>query len=45
LKKNYETQLHKIDEELISVDKKLLILKNITPINLDEQKIKFIESK
>ena len=45
LKKNYEKQLKKIDEELISIDKKLLILKNITPINLDSEKEKFIESK
>ncbi|MDQ7021945.1 MAG: hypothetical protein Q9M97_00145 [Candidatus Gracilibacteria bacterium] len=42
LNKNYEKQLHKIDEELISVDKKLLILKNITPTNLIEEKINLL---
>jgi len=45
LKRNYEKQLKQIDNDLISVDKKLLILKNITPINLSEEKKKFIESK
>jgi len=45
LNKNYKKQLKAIDEELISIDKKLLILKNITPLNLVEQKQKFIESK
>ena len=45
LKRNYEKQLKKIDEELIWIDKKLLILKNITPINLASEKKKFIESK
>ena len=44
INRNYEKQLHKIDLELISVDKKLLILKNITPINVLEEKKKFIES-
>jgi hypothetical protein len=37
--------LKQIDIDLISIDKKLLILKNITPINLVEEKKKFIESK
>jgi hypothetical protein len=45
LKRNYEKQLKKIDEELISIDKKLLILKHITPTNLASEKKKFIESK
>ena len=45
LKKNYEKQLNKLDEELIKIDKKLLILKNITPINISEEKKKFIDSK
>jgi alpha-L-glutamate ligase-like protein len=42
--RNYEKQLKKIDEELIWIDKKLLILKHITPINLLSEKNKFIES-
>jgi len=45
LNKNYKKQLIKLDEELIKIDRKLLILKNITPINLTEEKKKFIESK
>lgn len=45
LKKNYEKQLIRLDEELIKIDKKLLILKNITPLNLSEEKKKFIDSK
>ena len=44
VKINYETQLKKIDTKLISIDKKLLILKHITPINVLEEKQKFIES-
>lgn len=44
IKRNYETLLKKIDSELISIDKKLLILKYFTPINLKEEKKKFIES-
>ncbi len=45
VKKNYELQLKKIDKKLIWIDKKLLILKNITPTNSLDQKKKFIESK
>ena len=44
IKKNYEKILKKIDEQLISIDKKLLILKAFTPINLQEEKQKFIDS-
>lgn len=44
VKRNYEKQLKKIDEELIWIDKKLLILKSITPLNVVEEKRKFIES-
>ena len=44
IKKNYEKLVKKIDEELLFIDKKLLILKAITPLNLKEEKIKFIES-
>ena len=43
--KNYDNQLKKIDKEIMSIDKKLLILKVITPINLLEEKKKFIDSK
>ncbi len=45
IKKNYEKILEELDKNLISIDKKLLILKNITPINIKEEKQKFIESK
>jgi hypothetical protein len=34
-----------IDKKLISIDKKLLISKYFTPINLSEEKQKFIKSK
>ncbi len=44
VKRNYEKQLKKIDEELIWIDKKLLILKYITPLNIVSEKKKFIES-
>jgi len=44
IKKNYDTQLRKIDKSIVSIDKKLLILKAITPINLEEEKEKFIKS-
>ncbi len=44
VKVNYETQLKKIDQKIISIDKKLLILKHITPINVLEEKEKFIKS-
>jgi len=44
IKKNYEKILEKIDDSLVSIDKKLLILKYFTPINLNEEKKKFIES-
>jgi len=43
--KNYDNQLRKIDKKIMSIDKKLLILKTITPINLLEEKKKFIDSK
>lgn len=43
--KNYEDQITKIDTGLMSIDKKLLILRNITPINLLEEKIKFTTFK
>jgi len=45
IKRNYEKILTKVDEELLSIDKKLLILKTITPINIKEEKQKFIESE
>ncbi len=45
IKKNYEWQLKKIDKQLIWIDKKLLILKYITPNNVAEEKKNFIDSK
>ncbi len=42
--KNYEAQLKKIDKSIVNIDKKLLILKHITPLNILEEKQKFIES-
>ena len=44
IKRNYEKLVKKIDIELLSIDKKLLILKTFTPTNLREEKKKFIES-
>lgn len=43
--KNYKDQILKIDRELFQIDKKLLILKSIKPINLFEEKQKFIDAK
>ena len=45
IRKNQEEQLQKLDKEIVSIDKKLLILKNITPINIASERQKFIESK
>ncbi len=44
IKKNYEKLVKKVDSQLFNIDKKLLILKAFTPINLKEEKQKFIES-
>ena len=44
LKKNYEKIIANIDKELNEIDKKLLILKYTSPINLWEEKQKFIQS-
>lgn len=43
--KSYEEQLINLDKTLQEIDKKLNILKIITPKNLSQEKIKFIESK
>ncbi len=43
--KTYSEQLQKIDKEITSIDKKLLILKAITPINIKEEKEKFVSSE
>lgn len=45
IRQNYESQIQKIDKALVSIDKKLVILKRITPINLFEEKLKFQSSK
>lgn len=42
--KSYETQLLRIDKELMDIDKKLNILKIITPKNIQSEKLKFISS-
>jgi len=36
--------LQKVDKSIINIDKKLWILSKITPINLSEERIKFIDS-
>ena len=41
--KTHESQLLALDQAIMSVDKKLLILKHITPNNIAEQKQIFIE--
>ncbi len=45
IRKNQEEQLKKLDKSLISIDKKLLILKYFSPLNLQEEQEKFIDSK
>jgi hypothetical protein len=45
IKKTQESLLKDIDASLFDIDKKLLILKYITPINIEEQKLIFIEKK
>ncbi len=44
INKTHEEQINKIDKALISIDKKLLILKYLNPINSEEEKQKFIAS-
>lgn len=41
----YEEQLLKLDKEIMDIDKKLNILKIITPKNIQSEKIKFIASE
>lgn len=41
----YEEQLIKLDKEMMDIDKKLNILKIITPKNISSERLKFIESK
>jgi len=43
--KSYEDQLLRIDKEIMWIDKKLNILKIITPKNILSEKIKFVELK
>lgn len=42
--KTYDEQIFKIDKELVSIDKKLILLKYISPTNLEEEKKRFIDS-
>ena len=44
IKQRYEEQLLKIDKEIVSIDKKLIVLKHISPKNIFEEKEKFIKS-
>jgi alpha-L-glutamate ligase-like protein len=44
IKRNYEKLVKSIDKDIVSIDKKLLILKTIAPTNILEEKKKFIES-
>jgi alpha-L-glutamate ligase-like protein len=43
ISKTHESQLLALDESLIKIDKKLLILKYVTPTNIDSERQKFIE--
>ncbi len=43
--KSYEDQLLRIDKEIMEIDKKLNILKIITPKNISSERLKFIESE
>jgi len=45
IKKTQEQQLMDIDKSLFAIDKQLLILKYITPLNIQEQRQIFIEKK
>ncbi len=44
IKRNYEQVLKSIDDEIVYIDKKLPILRILTPTNLFEEKTKFINS-
>lgn len=41
----YQKQLLSIDAALAKIEKKLILLKIVTPINIEEEKIRFIESQ
>ncbi len=41
--KTHEAQLLALDKSIMKIDKKLLILKYVTPINIEEERQKFIE--
>lgn len=43
--KTYEKQLSHIDATLSKIEKKLILLKMVTPTNIEEEKLKFIESE
>lgn len=43
ISKTHESQLLTLDESLMRIDKKLLMLKYITPTNIDSERQKFIE--
>lgn len=45
INKTYDEQISKIDSALVSIDKKLVIWKHLTPLNINEEREKFIESK
>jgi hypothetical protein len=44
MNKDILQNLIKTDRDLIKIDKKLSILKIVTPINIEEEKKKFIDS-
>jgi hypothetical protein len=43
--KKYEELLSNMDNILVKIDKKLSLLRHIKPINLEEEKQKFIEKR
>jgi len=45
VKQTHESQLKKLDSDLMTIDKKLLILKYVRPTNIEEQKQIFIEKR
>ncbi|MCT4617497.1 MAG: DUF1704 domain-containing protein [Candidatus Gracilibacteria bacterium] len=45
IRKNYENQLHKIDDALSDIGKKVTIIGKLAPTNLLEEKIKFTVSR
>lgn len=42
--KSHEEQLEKLDKKISNIDRKLVILKYISPINIEQEKLKFVNT-